>query len=124
MKKNLLILAYEAEIFNEIAAARILQKKYNITFFCCDWFTALSEDNKKIIQNSNVNYDFIFDIKKEILNLNKIKETDNIKIDYKYIKRIEDFYLNEKIFHIRTKDFAINEIDSPRLHFYHPKNKI
>jgi hypothetical protein len=123
MKKNLLILAYEAEIFNEIAAAKILQDKYNITFFCCDWFTALSEDNKKLIQNSSVKYDYIFDIKNEILKLNKLRENQHININYKYIKSIEDLYLNEKIFHIHTKDFALNEIDSPRLHYYYPRNK-
>lgn len=122
-KKNILILVYESEIFNSIEAARILQNKYNITFFCCDWFTSLSETNKKIIQHSDINYDYIFDIKKEILELNNLKENGNIKINYDYISNIENSLLNEKVCGIGLKDYALNNIDSPRLHYYHPTNK-
>lgn len=122
-KKNILILAYESELFNTIAAAKILEKKYNITFFCCDWFSSLSEINKKKIQESGIKHDIIFDIKKEILELNKLSDKDIIKINYKYITDIENSLLSEKILHIGSKDFTLNYVDTPRLHYYHTKNK-
>jgi hypothetical protein len=120
-KKNILILVYEAEVYNAIAVAKLLQDKYEITFFCCDWFTAIKETNFTLIKSSGVKYKKIFDIKKEIVLLNSIKK--KFKINYKKLKEIEKKYLNERVSHIAFKDFSINNIDSPRKHYYHPKNK-
>jgi hypothetical protein len=83
----------------------------------------LSGNNKKLIEQSDVSYDCIFDIKDEILKLNLIEEKDDIIVDYKYIRKVENICLKENVFHLGLKDFAINNIDSPRLHYYQPKNK-
>ena len=122
-KKNILILAYEAEIFNELESARLFQEKYQITFFCCDWFSSLNENNKLLIKNSRIKCKKIFDIKNEIIKINQFEDNSKIKIDFKNLERIEKYYLGEKISHIGFKDFALNNIDSPRNHYYHPQNK-
>jgi len=123
MKKNILILVYESELFNSIAAAKILQNKYNIIFFCCDWFTALSNENVEKIKKSGVNYEKIFDIKDEVYRFNLQSDSKKIYIDYNYISKFENLYLKERITHLGFKDFAINNTDSPRDHYYHPNEK-
>jgi hypothetical protein len=126
MKKKILFLCYENEIYHVLSVAKEFdKKKFQLFFFCTDYFSTIAGNDYVVNSIKSAGHDpsNIFSIKKEILTLNKFKENQKIKIDWNFLKHYEVFFDKPNLVNNLYKDWSINNIYNPRDHNYSPINK-
>ena len=76
MKKNILILLYENDIFHCLKVAKELSKNYKINFFLVDTISAFSNVNytKDIILKSEIEHEVYEDLRDEIKDFNIVAD--------------------------------------------------
>jgi hypothetical protein len=125
---NIVFLPYEHETTPMAYFADSLRKKLECGqfFFISDFFSQISSNQytNKIIKELNFDNKNIYDILDEIKEISQIKENSkSIEVDYKFLKDIENKFINETINGLIFKDCYFYNFYHPRDSYYVPKNK-
>lgn len=125
-KKNLLLLVYESDVLHILEIARVFSKKYNLYFLSCDLMSSNSNNNINLdeIKNSGIKCKILGDFRDEILKINLLKRYKNFSIDWNFLKKVEENFINKNITNLIFRDFSFNEVDHHRDDYYRPKNKL
>lgn len=125
MKKNILILLYENDIFHCLKVAKELSKNYKINFFLVDTISAFSNVNytKDIVLKSEIEYEVYEDLRDEIKEFNIVADK-NLEIDWEFLSNFEKEIYPSKIVANLLKDFGINKIYNPRTYNHYPSNNL
>ena len=124
---NIVFLPYEHETTPMAYFADSLRKKLECGqfFFISDFFSQISSNQytNKIIKELNFDNKNIYDILDEIKEISQIKENSkSIEVDYKFLKDIENKFINETINGLIFKDCYFYNFYHPRDSYYVPNH--
>ncbi len=122
IKKKILLLINQNEIYNIIEIAKRLEKKFQLIFFITDIYSSydISRQSYNLIKTNFLKAE-IYDYYYELKNLNNDKEIT--KIDFKSLKDFEDKLYSKSIISNLLKDISLNNLYGNRELIYHPINK-
>jgi hypothetical protein len=122
IKKKILFLINQNEIYNVIEIAKRLESKFNLIFFITDLYSSYDKlrTSYKILKKKFPKSE-IFDYHNELKFLNS-KKYDH-KINFKFLKKFESKLFSNSIIQNFLKDIRLNNLYGYRDIIYHPKNK-
>ncbi len=126
MKKKILLLVYENECEHTLWIGNKLKDNgHEVNLIICDFYSFYGGQDYVLKKCYDNGYEkkSIFNIRDELIEINKCEQDDSINIDWDFLINFEKKLKQPFIMNSVYTDFAFNNIYNPRDYVFVPRNK-
>ena len=126
MKKKILLLVYENECEHTLWIGNKLKDNgHEVNLIICDFYSFYGGQDYVLEKCYENGYEkkSIFNIRDELIEINKSEQDDSINIDWDFLIKFEKKLKVPFIMNSVYTDFAFNNIYNPRDYVFVPRNK-